>query len=75
MRRLLFGPIVLWLVVRCAHVRPVMTGRWPAVLQPSGNTRGRISDAGVVQSMLKRFNVPGVSIAIIKDFRIVWTGA
>jgi CubicO group peptidase (beta-lactamase class C family) len=25
--------------------------------------------------LLKRFNVPGVSIAIIKDFKIAWTGA
>jgi CubicO group peptidase (beta-lactamase class C family) len=36
---------------------------------------GRISDPGVVQQLLKRFNVPGVSIAIIKDFKIAWTGA
>jgi CubicO group peptidase (beta-lactamase class C family) len=32
---------------------------------------GRVSDASVVQSLLKQFNVPGVSIAVIKDFKVV----
>ena len=32
---------------------------------------GSVSDASVVQQLMKQFNVPGVSIAIIKDFKIV----
>jgi len=32
---------------------------------------GRVSDAANVQTLLKQYNVPGVSIAIIKDFKIV----
>jgi CubicO group peptidase (beta-lactamase class C family) len=32
---------------------------------------GSVSDAAVVQALMKRFNVPGVSIAIIKDFKVV----
>lgn len=31
---------------------------------------GSVSDAAVVQALMKQFNVPGVSIAIIKDFAI-----
>src|SRR5438128_10657342 len=30
----------------------------------------RVSDAALVQGLLKQFNVPGVSIAIIKDFKV-----
>src|SRR3989442_164633 len=30
----------------------------------------RVSDAAYVQGLLKQFNVPGVSIAIIKDFKV-----
>jgi CubicO group peptidase (beta-lactamase class C family) len=36
---------------------------------------GRRLDPAVVQQLLKQFNVPGVSIAIIEGFRIAWTGA
>ena len=35
---------------------------------PSDN--GRVSDPSVVQKLMKDFNVPGVSIAIINDFKI-----
>ena len=31
---------------------------------------GSVSDASVVQPLMKQFNVPGVSIAIIKDFKV-----
>ena len=33
----------------------------------------RVSDAAAVQALMKQFNVPGVSIAIIKDFKVVAT--
>jgi CubicO group peptidase (beta-lactamase class C family) len=36
---------------------------------------GSVSDASVVLPLMKRFNVPGVSIAIIKDFKIAATYA
>jgi hypothetical protein len=36
---------------------------------------GRVSDAAAVQALLKPHNVPGVSIAVIKDFAIVATYA
>jgi CubicO group peptidase (beta-lactamase class C family) len=32
---------------------------------------GRVSDASVVQQLMKQFNVPGVSIAVIEDFKVV----
>jgi len=34
---------------------------------------GSVSDAAVVQALMKQFNVPGVSIAIIKDFKVAAT--
>ncbi len=34
---------------------------------------GRVSDRAIVEPLLKQFNVPGVSIAIIKDFTVVAT--
>jgi CubicO group peptidase (beta-lactamase class C family) len=34
---------------------------------------GSVSDPSVVQPLMKQFNVPGVSIAIIKDFKIMAT--
>jgi CubicO group peptidase (beta-lactamase class C family) len=36
---------------------------------------GSVSDASVVQQLMKQFNVPGVSIAVINDFKIVATYA
>ena len=33
---------------------------------------GSVSDQAAVERILKQFNVPGVSIAIIKDFKVVW---
>jgi CubicO group peptidase (beta-lactamase class C family) len=36
---------------------------------------GRVSDAAVVQALLKQHKVPGVSIAVIKDFKIAATYA
>lgn len=32
---------------------------------------GSVSDAALMQQLLKQFNVPGVSIAVIKDFKVV----
>jgi CubicO group peptidase (beta-lactamase class C family) len=34
---------------------------------------GRVSDPSVVQALMKQHNVPGVSIAVIKDFAIAAT--
>ncbi len=36
---------------------------------------GSVSDPSVVHPLMKQFNVPGVSIAVIKDFKIVATYA
>ena len=33
---------------------------------------GSVSDQAAVERILKQFNVPGVSIAIIKDFTVAW---
>ena len=41
--------------------------------QTSPAPGGRVSDAAVVQALLKQHKVPGVSIAIIKDFKIAAT--
>ena len=68
----LFLAVVILPVVVGLIEQPV---RSVAVHQLETAAVGRISDPGVVQSLLKRFNVPGVSIAIIKDFKIAWTGA
>ena len=38
-----------------------------------GTVTGSVSDRSVVQPLMNQFNVPGVSIAIIKDFKIVAT--
>ena len=37
---------------------------------PAPQPAGRVSDNAVVQALLKQFNVPGVSIAVIKDFKV-----
>src|SRR5262245_17398362 len=42
---------------------------------PTPQPAGRVSENSVVQALLKQFNVPGVSIAIIKDFKIAATYA
>ena len=38
-----------------------------------GAIAGSVSDPSVVQALMKQFNVPGVSIAIIKDFKVAAT--
>ena len=38
-----------------------------------GAVAGSVSDPSVVQALMKQFNVPGVSIAIIKDFKVTAT--
>jgi CubicO group peptidase (beta-lactamase class C family) len=40
-----------------------------------GAITGSVSDAALVRQLMKQFNVPGVSIAIIKDFKVVATHA
>ncbi len=40
-----------------------------------GAVSGSVSDPSVVQPLMKQFNVPGVSIAVINDFKIVATYA
>src|SRR5512132_3790876 len=42
---------------------------------PTPQPAGRVSEASVVRALLKQFNVPGVSIAIIKDFKVAATHA
>ena len=59
----LFAAVILALATQGAAVR-----------RPETAAVERISDPAVVQELLKRFNVPGVSVAIIKDFKIAWTG-
>ena len=54
--RLCFALSILGLVVQGA--------------QPPTASPARVSDAVAVQALLKQFNVPGVSIAVIKDFKV-----
>ena len=54
--RLCFALSILGLVVQGA--------------QPPTASPARVSDAVAVQALLKQFNVPGVSIAVIKDFTV-----
>ena len=42
---------------------------------PQQAPAGRVSDAAAMEALLKQYNVPGVSIAVIKDFRIAATYA
>jgi len=51
------------------------TGPIQFVARRDAVTAGSVSDAAVVQALMKRFNVPGVGIAIIKDFKVVATYA
>lgn len=41
-----------------------------AVRDTTPSVTGSITDAAVIQQLLKQFNVPGVSIAVIQDFRV-----
>jgi CubicO group peptidase (beta-lactamase class C family) len=45
------------------------------VAQVTQPPAGRVSDSEVVHGLMKQYNVPGVSIAVFKNFRIVWSGA
>src|SRR5258708_23021979 len=58
------------LVVAIAVVRQL-----PAQTAQTPPAAGRVSEAAHVQALLKQHNVPGVSIAVIKDFKIVATYA
>ena len=46
-----------------------------AFRQPPAQPSGRVSDPAAVETLMKQFSVPGVSIAIIKDFKIAATYA
>jgi len=46
-----------------------------AFRQPPAQPSGRVSDPAAVEALMKQFSVPGVSIAIIKDFKIAATYA
>jgi CubicO group peptidase (beta-lactamase class C family) len=46
-----------------------------ALRQAPAQTQGKVSDQAAVEALMKQFNVPGVSIAIIKDFKIIATYA
>ena len=68
------------ILIACAYAgtQAPLTGRWRAVLltadgRTQKSTLELVSDASVVQPLLKQFNVPGVSIAVIKDFKVVAT--
>jgi CubicO group peptidase (beta-lactamase class C family) len=64
MRRLfLIGCVIL---VACAST---------TTQTPVADVSGSVSDPAVVQPLMKQFNVPGVSIAVIQGFRIVATYA
>jgi CubicO group peptidase (beta-lactamase class C family) len=55
-----------------------LTGQGPIPLRfvarrdPRTAITGSVTDQAVVERLMKQFNVPGVSIAIIKDFKVVW---
>ena len=38
----------------------------------STSVAGSVSDPAAVEQLMKQFNVPGVSIAVIKDFKVVF---
>jgi CubicO group peptidase (beta-lactamase class C family) len=59
--------VALLVAIAVVHQLPAESAQTPA--PPAG----RVSDAAVVQTLLKQHTVPGVSIAIIKDFKIVAT--
>jgi CubicO group peptidase (beta-lactamase class C family) len=46
-----------------------------AFRQAPAQTAGRVSDPAAVEALMKQFSVPGVSIAIIRDFKIAATYA
>jgi CubicO group peptidase (beta-lactamase class C family) len=46
-----------------------------AVRDTRASLTGSVTNPAVVQQLLKQFNVPGVSIAVIRDFKVVWAGA
>jgi CubicO group peptidase (beta-lactamase class C family) len=62
-RLLLIGCLIL---VACASTR---------TQTPGTDVSGKVSDQTVVQSLMKELNVPGVSIAVIHDFKVVATYA
>ena len=58
----------------------LIVGAWIVVTFALQNARGNdgaasVSDSSVVQGLMTRFNVPGISIAVIKDFSVVWSGS
>jgi CubicO group peptidase (beta-lactamase class C family) len=57
-------------LVHCSLVT-LFLGSWLAVGQAQAPAPGPIAAAEIDQ-LLKQFNVPGVSIAVIKDFKIDW---
>ena len=66
MNRLFFALVILAVVVSAPYA-PHQTD--------TGAVNDRVSDRRVVEQLLKQFDVPGVSVAVIKDFKIAWTGA
>ena len=61
-----------WLLFSAVGFVPVPT-HFIARRDTLGALTGSVSDAAVVQPLMKRANVPGLSIAIIQDFKIVST--
>ena len=57
----------------------VLLGGWIVVASRqdarNNDVAASVSDSSVVQALMTRFNVPGISIAVIKDFSVVWSGA
>jgi len=61
-----------WLVILVLAASPFSgQAQTPAPVPAAALPAGPI-DAAVIDQLLKQFNVPGVSIAVIKDFKIDW---
>jgi CubicO group peptidase (beta-lactamase class C family) len=80
MRRLFLIGCLILVAFASAPTQTPVTGRPPGPVRfvaqrdaPAVN--GTVSDPAVVQQLMKQFNVPGVSIAVIHGFRIVATYA
>jgi len=68
--------VLAWTIVLLVSAAVVLKLPAPAAqtAQPPATT-SRVSDAAAVKALLTQYHVPGVSIAIIKDFTIVATYA
>ena len=67
-----------WLLAACALVAPLQAQDESALIAriegPQSPARGGL-DSFTIQELMQRFGVPGVSIAVIKDSKILWAKA